>query len=176
MIWYTTRWSHQMETFSAVLALCEGNPPVTGGFPSQRPVTLSFDVFLHLRLNKRLNEQSRRHWFETPSRLLWRHWHRLVNTEVTLYEVVLEHSLNMCDIHICNHIWFKDTHTNNREKCIRICIVALCDTYVAQFHYEELPSSCWILLIWFRNSSPPGRNGRQFDRRHFQLHFLERKW
>ena len=33
-----------METFSALLALCEGNPPVTGGFPSQRPVTWSFDV------------------------------------------------------------------------------------------------------------------------------------
>ena len=32
-------WRHQMETFSALLALCEGNPPVTGGFPSQRPVT-----------------------------------------------------------------------------------------------------------------------------------------
>ena len=35
-----------METFSALLALCEGNSPVTGEFPSQRPVTLSFDAFL----------------------------------------------------------------------------------------------------------------------------------
>ena len=35
-----------METFSALLALCEGNPPVTGGFPSQVPVPRSFDVFL----------------------------------------------------------------------------------------------------------------------------------
>ena len=35
-----------METFSALLALCEGNPKVTGGFPSQRPVTWSFDVYL----------------------------------------------------------------------------------------------------------------------------------
>ena len=26
---------HTMETVSALLALCEGNPPVTGGFPSQ---------------------------------------------------------------------------------------------------------------------------------------------
>ena len=25
-----------METFSALLALCEGNPPVTDGFPAQR--------------------------------------------------------------------------------------------------------------------------------------------
>ena len=31
-----------VETFSALLAFCEGNPPVTGGFPSQRPVTRSF--------------------------------------------------------------------------------------------------------------------------------------
>ena len=35
------------------MALCEGNPPVTGGFPSQSPVTQSFDVFFDLRLNKR---------------------------------------------------------------------------------------------------------------------------
>ena len=26
-------WHHQMETFFELLALCEGNPPVTGGFP-----------------------------------------------------------------------------------------------------------------------------------------------
>ena len=38
-------WRHQMETFSMSPALCEGNPPVTGGFPSQRPVKQSFDVF-----------------------------------------------------------------------------------------------------------------------------------
>ena len=31
-----------MKMFSALLALCEGNPPVTGGFPSRRPVTRSF--------------------------------------------------------------------------------------------------------------------------------------
>ena len=31
-----TWWRHQMEMVSTLLALCEGNPPVTGGFPSQR--------------------------------------------------------------------------------------------------------------------------------------------
>ena len=62
-----------METFSALLALCEGNPPVTGGFPSQRPVTRSFDVFFNLRLNKRSSKQSGRWWFETSSRSSWRH-------------------------------------------------------------------------------------------------------
>ena len=44
-----------METFSLLLALCEGNSSVAGEFPSQRPVTLSFDVFSDLLLNKRLN-------------------------------------------------------------------------------------------------------------------------
>ena len=61
-----------METFSALLALCAGNTPVTDKFPPQRPVTRSFDVFFGLRLNKRLNKQSRLQWFKTPLRLLWR--------------------------------------------------------------------------------------------------------
>ena len=68
-----TWWRYQMETFSALLALCAGNSLVTGEFPSQKPVTRSFDVFLNLRLNKRLSKQSKRRWFETPSRPLWRH-------------------------------------------------------------------------------------------------------
>ena len=66
-------WRHLMETFSALLALCEGNSPVTGEFPTQRPVTLSFDVFFDLSMNKWLSKQSRRWWFDTTSRPLWRH-------------------------------------------------------------------------------------------------------
>ena len=71
-------WRHQMETFSAVLALCTGNSPITGEFPAQRPVTRSFDVFVDLRLNKWLSKQSWGWWFDTPSRPLWRHcnWDR----------------------------------------------------------------------------------------------------
>ena len=66
-------WRHQMETFSALLALCAGNSPVTGEFPSQRPVTRSFDVFFDLRPNKRLGKRSWGWWFERRSRSLWRH-------------------------------------------------------------------------------------------------------
>ena len=43
---------------------------LTGGFPSQRPVTRNFDVFFDLHLNKLLSKQSRRRWYETPSRSL----------------------------------------------------------------------------------------------------------
>ena len=79
LLWFTSSspgpfawWCHQMETFSALLALCAGNSPVTGEFPSQRPVTRRFGVF-YLRLNKRLSKQPRRRWFETTSSSLWRH-------------------------------------------------------------------------------------------------------
>ena len=72
-----TWWIHPhndvTKTFSALLALCEENPLVTDGSPSQRPVTGSFDVFFDLCLNKRLSKQSRRRWFETPSHSLWHH-------------------------------------------------------------------------------------------------------
>ena len=61
------------ETFSALLALCVGNPPVIGEFPAQRPVARSFDVFFDLGLNKRLSKQSWGWWSGTPSRSLWRH-------------------------------------------------------------------------------------------------------
>ena len=81
ILWWSNRlswlqfawWRHQMKTFSALLALCEGNSPFTGEFPSQKPVTQSFDVFFDLRRNKRLSKPSRRRWFETPSRSLWLH-------------------------------------------------------------------------------------------------------
>ena len=62
-----------METFSALLAICAGNSPVPGEFPTQGPVTRSFDVFFDLRLIKRLSKQLWGWWFETLSRPLWRH-------------------------------------------------------------------------------------------------------
>ena len=65
-------WRHQMETFSAQLAICARNSPVPGEFPAQRPVTRSFHVFFDLRPNKRLNKQPWGWWFETPSWSLWR--------------------------------------------------------------------------------------------------------
>ena len=47
-----------MEKFSALLAICAGNSPVTGEFPAQRPVTRSFDVLFDLHPNKRLSNNS----------------------------------------------------------------------------------------------------------------------
>ena len=66
-------WRPQMEIFSALLALCAGNSPVTGEFHIQRPVTHSFDVFFDRHLNKPLSKQWWDWWFETPWHPLWRH-------------------------------------------------------------------------------------------------------
>ena len=56
-----------MEIFSALLAICAGYSPVPGEFPTQRPVTRSFDVFFDVRPNKRLSKQWWGWWFETLS-------------------------------------------------------------------------------------------------------------
>ena len=65
------KWEHFPRYW--LLALCVRNSTVTGEFPSQRPVTRSFDVFFDLHLNKRMSKQSWGWWFETPSRSFWRH-------------------------------------------------------------------------------------------------------
>ena len=85
-----------MEAFSALLALCAGNSPVNGEFPSQRPVTRSFDVSFNLRLNKYLSKQSRGWWFETPLRSLWRH-----RNTINRYHSVVIH----CTFSQFNKIW-----------------------------------------------------------------------
>ena len=69
-LWISSWWRHQMETFSALLAICAGNSLVPGEFPTQRPVTRSFNVFLDLRLNKPLSKQLWGWWFESLSRPL----------------------------------------------------------------------------------------------------------
>ena len=89
-IFYQIIWRHMTSPGENV-----GISPVTDEFPSQRPVTRSF-----LCLNKRLSKQSRRWWFQTPSRSLWRHcfvfW---------LYHLFL---VDLCDIfsHIRKDCYF----------------------------------------------------------------------
>ena len=88
--WNLFSWRHhEMETFSALLALCAGNSPVSAEFPTQRPVARSFDVFFDLRLNKRLSKQSWGWWFETLSIQLWRHSNVLTESNQTSTEFMV---------------------------------------------------------------------------------------
>ena len=63
-VFHETWRRHQMEPFSALPGLYEGNSSVT----SQRP------VFFDLRLNKLLSKQSICWWFKTPTHSLWHHY------------------------------------------------------------------------------------------------------
>ena len=92
-------WRHEMKTFSALLAICAGNSPVTGEFPAHRPVTRSFDVFCDLRLSKRLSKQSWGCWFVTPSRPLWRHCNETV---ALIHVIMIEDKLTSWRLSICN--------------------------------------------------------------------------
>ena len=115
-----------METFSTLLDLSVGNSPVTGEFPSQRPVTRNFDVFFDLRLNKRLSKQSSGWLYETPSRSLWRH----CNDNITIHSqdfVVTFMVLNTCAVH-----WY----------CIIIVIMQR--TGVTTSHTEMKRSWRWL--------------------------------
>ena len=58
--YYITIMTSSNENIFRVTGHLWGNPPVTYGFPSQRPVTRSFDLFYDLCLNKRLSKQLRR--------------------------------------------------------------------------------------------------------------------
>ena len=98
-------WRHQMETFSVLLALCARNSPITGEFPSQRPVTRSFDVLFDLHRNKRLSKQSRPRWFETPSRSLWRHSNVNVKRQNVSYFV--DWTLCLTTWIMCHHCFGK---------------------------------------------------------------------
>ena len=59
-----------------------------GEFPTQRPVTRSFDVFSDLRLNKRLSKQPWGWWFETLSCPLWRHCNVGIISDRRLFEAL----------------------------------------------------------------------------------------
>ena len=107
-------WRHQMETFSALLAICAGNSPVSGEFPAQRPVTRGFDVFFDLCLNKRLSKQSWGWWLETQSCSLWRHSN--VKTDLwscQFYKVVTPTLIHPSSTDHTVSVNWKDIHYND---------------------------------------------------------------
>ena len=77
-------WTHDDVIFRVTAHLC-GNSPVTGEFPTQRPVTRSVDVFFDLCLNKRLSKQSWGWRFVTLWRELWRHRNESTKSNVILF-------------------------------------------------------------------------------------------
>ena len=98
-----------------------------GEFPTQRPVTRSFDVFFDLRLNKRLSKQSWGWWFETPSWSLWRQ---------------------------CNAYYRKAGFPNLRKRLIGATTCSQQAVYMAIWsrHREFCPTYLTVASVLFRTS------------------------
>ena len=135
-----------MDTFFALLALCEGNPLVTGGTPPQRPVTWNFDVFFDLRLNKRFSKQSRCQWFEMPWCSLWRHCNDTVRCHNNLvkYNTNLNRACNDLVKHKLDFEVTKETRNLSKPHPLRWAMGCLLKKKSENFDYVILAPGC----IW----------------------------
>ena len=136
--WASTWWRHQMETFSVLMGICAGNSPLPGEFPSQRPVTRTFDVYFYLRLNKRLRKQSWGWWFETLSCSLWRHCNDVREASWTV--VIACYSMGRDDSRVLNY-----------AQCTvpDLWSVAIWSQVLCQHPISEIPPKCdWVGSIF----------------------------
>ena len=143
--------------FSAILAFCERNSPVTAGFPSQRPVTLGFDFFYNVCLNKRLSKQWRHPtaypWGQGIGRLCWVEkctkqtciilpvdTAQLIIYTNWVYFVIFAHSLIAG---LANASWFEClTHGQNERNASLVQVMAY--HRLAPFNYQNQ----WWLSNW----------------------------
>ena len=170
-------WRHQIETFSALLAICAGNSPVPGEFPTQRPETRSFDVFFDLRLNKRLSKQWWGWWFETLSRPLWRHRNanqtqqshligspRLSAWLATLLQclIFVVWSLDRPHFGICSLI-VRIKSMYYKEYVKKLVIM---DGWIIKIKYRRLYNESYsiVALLWRYNERDVVTNHRRLDR------------
>ena len=133
MAW--TWWRHQIEIFSALLALCTGNSPVTGEFPSQRPVTRSFDVFFDLCLNNLLSNNG-------EAGDLRRH---RAHYDVIVMEMISK-LLVFCEANPPNNRWITPKkETSNAE------LLLYCQSGKTVKQIVEFPVICGVMCLMWRH-------------------------
>ena len=128
LVWNKPWWRNQMETFSALTAICAGNFPVPGEFPAQRAVTRNDYVFFDLRLNNRLSKQS------------WAWWS--LRCYRTHYDVNV--MPNLCSL----RMWYKYYHSIPLYWCKPIVAYKLMTSYDAIVLGQH-----WIRL-WLVDKNP----------------------
>ena len=101
-----------METFTALLSICEWNPLVSGGFPHKRPVMQIFVFFVSLI--KQLDKRSSGWWFESPRRSIYVNimWEVVVLAE--LRTTFMEDTGEICFRELI--IWIQQEIWNNTNK------------------------------------------------------------
>ena len=138
-----------MTTFSALLALYGGTPPVTGGFPSQRPVTRSFGVFFDVRLNK---------WVSILKTLVI--WDAMALI-VMCWCDILHTGLSTSTVHPHRRVFIHRTRRKKMPNIITIMrsmsyvIWGHCDTRISsETHATEISQNCICPLDFYQLSSP----------------------
>ena len=106
-----------METLSALLALCEGNPPVTGGFPSQT------DQYCEVGLNELLDKLWNCRRFQTSWRLY----------DIWLFIPAMTFTL----LHFT--IWASLWMVFNKAGCCYLCVKQSGNSYVNNAQIKWLP-------------------------------------
>ena len=120
-----------------------------GEFPTQRPVTRSFDVFFDLRLNKRLSKQPWGWWFETQSCPLWRHHNGPLRTWRCTRLVVVILFMWSFPFH---KIWFvlcayDETATNYQLIALTIC---RCIIRLWSLNLSETLVRGYLCILWIK--------------------------
>ena len=121
-------WCYQMETFSILLVIYAGNSQFTGEFPSQRPVTQSFDVFFDLCLDKWLSKQLRCQCFEMLSCSLWHHCN-IIHTSINQQKVNKLHA------------WFK-------KSVLYLWCIKISGMFMKNIWFFVGPFYIWDLLVY----------------------------
>ena len=111
-------WCHQMETYSALLTICEGNSPVTGKFHAQRPVTRSFDISLICAringwVNNREADDLRRHRAHYDVIVMYLGHAASVDMMMTKFTYTYIYVCNFLSIYIC--IYRRDTRSRSAK-------------------------------------------------------------
>ena len=107
-------------------------------FPTQRPVTRSFNVFFDLRLNKRLSKQSWGWWFETLSRPLWRH--RNAGLWIN-HEFRCQYLLHLLTLTQLNSLWPSDAIWRQRSGSKLVQAMA-CYLTAQSLNLNQ----CWLII------------------------------
>ena len=118
---------------SALLALCEGNAPVTGGFPSQMPVRRILDVFLSAP-EQTLIKQSRRRRLKTSPSSSWRYGNDLTGILHLIFWFRLDKQL------ICLFLIPSDDKKN-------IIFAIIINLLIIHLEWEERRCNVLLLLL-----------------------------
>ena len=125
-----------------------------GEFPTQRPVTRSFDVFFDLRLNKRLSKQPWGWWFETLSWSLWRHGNVLKSWHVHAYRTTVRELWGRSSADFLQNYPHKELIMWSFDVFLPANLNKLLNKKLSSWLFEMASRPCDVTVIFSDNMTP----------------------